>query len=86
MINRSLFILILLTSIFTRMNAQHTTGQYATVNGLKMYYELHGAGFLLILIPGGGSTIQSTYSRILPLLLKVTRSLQWSSRRSVRTR
>ncbi|WP_169190068.1 alpha/beta fold hydrolase [Chitinophaga sp. Ak27] len=68
------------------MNAQHTTGQYATVNGLKMYYELHGAGFLLILIPGGGSTIQSTYSRILPLLLKVTRSLQWSSRRSVRTR
>ncbi|TWF35366.1 pimeloyl-ACP methyl ester carboxylesterase [Chitinophaga polysaccharea] len=70
MIYRSLFILILLTSISTRMNAQHATGQYATVNGLKMYYELHGDGYPLVLIHGGGSTIQSTYGRILPLLAK----------------
>lgn len=46
------------------------TGKYATVNGMKMYYEIHGAGKPLVLIHGGGSTIESTYGRILPMLAK----------------
>src|SRR3989454_3467433 len=29
------------------------TGQYAEVNGLKLYYETHGAGRPLILLHGG---------------------------------
>lgn len=41
---------------------------YAEVNGLKMYYEIHGQGAPLVLIHGGGSTIQSTFGKILPLL------------------
>ena len=41
---------------------------YAPVNGLKMYYEIHGEGMPLVLIHGGGSTIQTSFSRILPLL------------------
>src|SRR5215203_2598604 len=41
---------------------------YAPVNGLKMYYEIHGAGMPLVLIHGGGSTIQTSFSRILHLL------------------
>jgi len=42
---------------------------YATVNGLKMYYEIHGSGETpLVLIHGGGSTIQTTFGQILPLL------------------
>jgi pimeloyl-ACP methyl ester carboxylesterase len=41
---------------------------YAPVNGLKMYYEIHGEGSPLVLIHGGGSTIQSTFGKILPLL------------------
>ena len=41
---------------------------YAAVNGLKMYYEIHGAGTPLVLIHGGGSTIQTSFSKILPLL------------------
>jgi len=41
---------------------------YAPVNGLKMYYEIHGEGTLLVLIHGGGSTIQTSFSKILPLL------------------
>src|SRR5215203_221161 len=45
-------------------------GLYANVNGLKMYYEIHGEGFPLVLIHGGGSTIESTFGRILPLLAK----------------
>jgi pimeloyl-ACP methyl ester carboxylesterase len=41
---------------------------YAPVNGLKMYYEIHGEGKPLVLIHGGGSTIQTSFSKILPLL------------------
>lgn len=41
---------------------------YAPVNGLKMYYEIHGTGTPLVLIHGGGSTVQTSFGRILPLL------------------
>ena len=41
---------------------------YAPVNGLKMYYEIHGEGMPLVLIHGGGSTIQTSFGKILPLL------------------
>jgi pimeloyl-ACP methyl ester carboxylesterase len=41
---------------------------YASVNGLKMYYEIHGEGMPLVLIHGGGSTIQTSFGKILPLL------------------
>lgn len=42
---------------------------YAPVNGLKMYYEIHGTGGIpLVLIHGGGSTIESTFGNILPSL------------------
>ncbi|HTD98194.1 MAG TPA: alpha/beta hydrolase [Mucilaginibacter sp.] len=42
---------------------------YAPVNGLKMYYEIHGKGTMpLVLIHGGGSTIETTFGKILPLL------------------
>jgi pimeloyl-ACP methyl ester carboxylesterase len=41
---------------------------YAPVNGLNMYYEIHGQGRPLVLIHGGGSTIQTTFGIILPML------------------
>ena len=43
---------------------------YAEVNGLKMYYEVYGGGKPLVLIHGGGSTIQTTFGNIIPLLAK----------------
>ena len=43
---------------------------YADVNGLKMYYEIYGEGKPLVLIHGGGSTIQTTFGRVIPLLAK----------------
>lgn len=51
------------------MNGQHNQkGRYAMVNGLKLYYEIHGKGIPLVLLHGGGSTIESNYGRILPAL------------------
>jgi len=43
-------------------------GRYAPVNGLDLYYEIHGKGLPLVLVHGGGSTITSTFGRILPQL------------------
>jgi pimeloyl-ACP methyl ester carboxylesterase len=43
---------------------------YAEVRGIRLYYEVHGQGgeVPLVLLPGGGSTIDVTYGRLLPLL------------------
>lgn len=43
---------------------------YSEVNGLKMYYEIYGQGKPLVLIHGGGSTIQTSFGRIIPILAK----------------
>jgi pimeloyl-ACP methyl ester carboxylesterase len=43
---------------------------YSEVNGLKMYYELYGQGKPLVLIHGGGSTIQTSFEKVIPLLAK----------------
>ncbi len=61
---------------FTHSNATEITmsegtfkSGYASVNGLKMYYEIHGVGGMpLVLIHGGGSTIETTFGHILPML------------------
>jgi pimeloyl-ACP methyl ester carboxylesterase len=44
---------------------QDSTSGYAPVNGLKMYYEIHGSGMPLVLIHGGGSTLQTTFGRVI---------------------
>lgn len=55
----------------SKMKNQHSSeGRYATVNGLKMYHEIHGRGRPLVLLHGGGSTIESTFGRVLPELSK----------------
>jgi len=60
----------------TPLNAQNTaemkqsmSAGYAPVNGIKMYYEVYGEGNIpLILIHGGGSTIETSFGNFLPLL------------------
>ncbi len=48
---------------------RHKTSGYAPINGLNMYYEIHGDGPIpLVLIHGGGSTIQTSFGNLLPLL------------------
>jgi len=54
----------------TKKNTTYKSG-YSNVNGIKMYYELHGnKGNYLVLIHGGGSTIRTSFGKILPLLAK----------------
>ena len=44
---------------------------YSEVNGLKMYYEIHGdKGNNLVLIHGGGSTLGTSFGKVLPELAK----------------
>ena len=49
---------------------EHMNGNYSEVNGITMYYEIYGHGKPLVLIHGGGSTIQTTFGRLIPLLSK----------------
>src|ERR1700750_1743663 len=63
-------VLFIATILFYMQTATAQTGKYATVNGLHMYYEVHGTGKPLVLIHGAASTIHSTFGRILPVLAK----------------
>jgi pimeloyl-ACP methyl ester carboxylesterase len=47
-------------------------GAYAAVNGIRMYYETYGPEHAvpLVLLHGGGSTIDSTYGRIIPFFAR----------------
>jgi pimeloyl-ACP methyl ester carboxylesterase len=48
---------------------------HAAVNGIDMYYEVHGRadGVPLVLLHGGGSTIDVTFSRVLPVFARSRR-------------
>ncbi len=46
------------------------TSGYSEVNGINMYYEIYGQGKPLVLIHGGGSTIQTSFGRVIPLFAK----------------
>ncbi|MBC9912563.1 alpha/beta fold hydrolase [Chitinophaga varians] len=43
-------------------------GSYANVNGLHMYYEVHGQGRPLFLLPGAVSGVGTAFGRLIPLL------------------
>lgn len=53
-----------------KQNSMAFKSGYADVNGLKMYYEIYGAGKPLVLVHGGGSTIQTSFEKIIPFLAK----------------
>lgn len=52
------------TTTDTNTNNKSSSG-YASVNDLTMYYEIHGNGTPLVLIHGGGSTLQTTFGQVL---------------------
>jgi pimeloyl-ACP methyl ester carboxylesterase len=74
-INLRIWLVILWVSIAQasaqKINKMQTlvTSGHAAVNGINMYYEIHGKGELpLVLIHGGGSTIETSFGVLLPLL------------------
>src|SRR3989442_11939445 len=46
---------------------------YIPVNGLKMYYEIHGSGRPLVLLHGNLSTIGTSFGKVLPKLSSTRR-------------
>src|SRR5688572_7801719 len=64
---------VILTTIFTCLIAtvlgQAKTG-YAPVNGIKMYYEIYGAGKPIVLLHGAFNTINTAFSQLIPGLSK----------------
>jgi pimeloyl-ACP methyl ester carboxylesterase len=43
-------------------------GNYASINGLQVYYEVHGTGQPLLLLPGALSGISTAFGKLIPLL------------------
>jgi pimeloyl-ACP methyl ester carboxylesterase len=60
---------------------------YAPVNGLRMYYEIHGpAGQLpLVLLHGGGDTIETSFGGLLPVLARSRRIIAFEQQGCGRT-
>lgn len=50
--------------------ASSAAGDYASVNGFKIYYEIHGAGSPLVLLHGALTTIDTSFGKVLPELAK----------------
>lgn len=48
--------------------SSNSTSHYADINGLHMYYEIHGNGQPLVLIHGGMSAIGTSFGSVLPKL------------------
>lgn len=75
--NRIIFFVALLFSFSCNRPAKTESKQqqtlsvqsgYAPVGDLKLYYEIHGSGGMpLVLIHGGGSTIQTTFGKTIDL-------------------
>jgi pimeloyl-ACP methyl ester carboxylesterase len=60
------------SAVIAASAAEQGRGSYADVNGIRMYYETYGPqrGVPLVLLHGGGSTIDVTWGRILPFLAR----------------
>lgn len=63
------------TTVATKPASPPVEKGHAEVNGISLYYEVHGpaGGVPLVLLNGGGSTIEVTYGRILPHLAQQRR-------------
>lgn len=73
-----IFILVFMTALMacahSAKNSEHkvapTKSGYVSVNGIEMYYETYGSGQPLVLMHGGGSSIQVSFGRGISELAK----------------
>lgn len=75
------------TSMFAQVTSSATG--YAPVNGLAMYYEIRGVGDAddvpLVLLHGGGSTIETSFGNVLAALSKHRRVIAFDQQGHGRT-
>ena len=57
-------------NLATANDSTNLKSGYSDVNGIKMYYEIYGQGKPLVLLHGGGSTIETSFGRVIPLFSK----------------
>src|SRR5262249_35358906 len=73
MINRAFIAAVILAAatylVGYGQQKQDSNGKYAEVNGLKMYYEIHGSGQPLVLLHGAFGFVEG-WATILPALAK----------------
>jgi len=76
-------------ALFSLLFTTSLTAEYASVNGLRIYYEIHGpansAKPPLVLMHGGGSTIETSFEQYLPLLAKTRRVVAFDQQGHGRT-
>ena len=68
-LKRIIALTAILVCLMPTVFGQAKTG-YAQVNGIKMYYEVHGAGKPLVLLHGAFNTINTAFGQIIPALSK----------------
>lgn len=69
LIKGSMLLIIFIITVTGKITAQKA-GNYASVNGLKMYYEIHGQGKPLVLLHGAFNTIGLAFGQLIPELSK----------------
>jgi pimeloyl-ACP methyl ester carboxylesterase len=74
---RTVLITVGSMSVFFAPAAGAVERGYASVNGLKLYYEVHGKpakdGVPLVVLHGGGSTLETSFGKLIPLVSKTRR-------------
>lgn len=67
-----IFTCLFSTNSLTQENNKQLTAKtdYAPVNGLKMYYEVHGSGRPIVLLHGAFNTINMAFGQLIPELAK----------------
>jgi len=68
-LKRIIILMAIFTCLLTNSFGQAKTG-YAPVNGLKMYYEVHGTGKPIVLLHGAFNTINMAFGQLIPELSK----------------
>jgi len=68
-LKRTIILTVVFTFLIPNLFGQTKAG-YAQVNGIKMYYEVHGAGKPIVLLHGAFNTINTAFSQLIPQLSK----------------
>ena len=67
------------------MTTSSTHNGHASVNGLNMYYEIHGSGQPLVLLHGAFSAIGTSFGKLLPELAKTRQVIAFEMQAHGRT-